>query len=644
MSSRSQTYFEDRALPDRYCDLILTGGVTSAIAYPGTIVALAQAYRFHSIGGSSSGAGAAALAAAAEYRRRQGSPQGYQLLIDRMLELTKVEQGHTRLFWLFQPTLRNEALFNAVAEGFARPRGKVGRIVRGLLLGYAPWWIAGLALPLAVGALQLAGASTTSAYVTGALAGALAVACAVVALLVALHGDLKRLVANDHGLSDARSALPGAPHPPLTVWLHELIQQIAGRPLDEPLTFADLAAAPGSPQGTLGSREAGDALSIRLQMYAANVTHGRPYLFPQSEPGHGRDGDPQLYFRPREMLRLFPKEVVAHLQRHAKAPVQQDGGDALDQLWPLPRMGLPIVVAARMSVSFPVLFSAVPLWAQDPHTGHVRRCLFADGGLCSNFPIHLFDSAVPAWPTFGLALHDLPDPGPHEQREVDEQYERMRGSIRLPTRQADGAHETWHDFDDPAKTPLVRFGGYLAAMFDTIRHWGDATLSRLPGVRDRVVRMGLAPGIGGLNILMTGEQIECLGRLGGDVGKTLLERYALHPDASGAARGWAEHRWVRFHVLRECLTAYLSGLGQAAAGSRHAPPVVEQIRAAVSTPPLGPAGDPDGTLCPTPAEAAELEGALRALVEAERALKAASSSRQPFQPSPLPDLRVHPPL
>ena len=65
--------FEDRAPSDRYCDLILTGGVTSSIAYPAAIFALAMVYRFNSIGGASSGAGAAALAAAAEYRRRHGS-------------------------------------------------------------------------------------------------------------------------------------------------------------------------------------------------------------------------------------------------------------------------------------------------------------------------------------------------------------------------------------------------------------------------------------------------------------------------------------------------------------------------------------------------------------------------------------------
>ena len=79
--------FEDRAPPDRFCDLVLTGGVTSSIAYPALLLTLAGSFRFHSIGGSSSGAGAAALAAAAEYRRRHGSTAGFHRLLERMAEV-----------------------------------------------------------------------------------------------------------------------------------------------------------------------------------------------------------------------------------------------------------------------------------------------------------------------------------------------------------------------------------------------------------------------------------------------------------------------------------------------------------------------------------------------------------------------------
>ena len=58
------------------CDLVLKGGVTSAVVYLGSVIELGRAYRFHSIGGTSSGAIAAALAAAAEYRRQTAGTDG----------------------------------------------------------------------------------------------------------------------------------------------------------------------------------------------------------------------------------------------------------------------------------------------------------------------------------------------------------------------------------------------------------------------------------------------------------------------------------------------------------------------------------------------------------------------------------------
>ena len=71
----------DTAPRDRYCDLVMKGGVTSGIVYPKAIHRLAQHYRFKNIGGSSAGAIAAAVTAAAEYqRRRSGRSDGFELL------------------------------------------------------------------------------------------------------------------------------------------------------------------------------------------------------------------------------------------------------------------------------------------------------------------------------------------------------------------------------------------------------------------------------------------------------------------------------------------------------------------------------------------------------------------------------------
>lgn len=81
---------------------------------------------------------------------------------------------------------------------------------------------------------------------------------------------------------------------------------------------------------------------------------------------------------------------------------------------PLPNPeNLPVIVATRMSLSFPVLLSGIPLYAVDysKETGNteLERCWFTDGGVCSNFPIHFFDSPLPRRPTFSIDLTNKPD-------------------------------------------------------------------------------------------------------------------------------------------------------------------------------------------------------------------------------------------
>ncbi|CAN7212625.1 patatin-like phospholipase family protein [Phyllobacterium sp. LjRoot231] len=58
------------------CDIVMAGGVTSGIIYPGAVAMIARRYSFHSIGGTSVGAIAAAVTAAAEYGRRTGRNAG----------------------------------------------------------------------------------------------------------------------------------------------------------------------------------------------------------------------------------------------------------------------------------------------------------------------------------------------------------------------------------------------------------------------------------------------------------------------------------------------------------------------------------------------------------------------------------------
>jgi Patatin-like phospholipase len=80
--------------PPDQCDLIMQGGITSGVVYPGAVLKLAPRFKFRSIGGTSAGAIAAAATAAAEFGRQQGG-------FDRLAELPN-ELGQ-RLLSLFQP-------------------------------------------------------------------------------------------------------------------------------------------------------------------------------------------------------------------------------------------------------------------------------------------------------------------------------------------------------------------------------------------------------------------------------------------------------------------------------------------------------------------------------------------------------------
>jgi hypothetical protein len=69
---------------------------------------------------------------------------------------------------------------------------------------------------------------------------------------------------------------------------------------------------------------------------------------------------------------------------------------------------MPVAIAARISLSFLGLISALPLLCIDYSRGPGHRNLitawFSDGRIASNFPMHFFDAPWPRRPTFGLNL------------------------------------------------------------------------------------------------------------------------------------------------------------------------------------------------------------------------------------------------
>jgi hypothetical protein len=237
--------------------------------------------------------------------------------------------------------------------------------------------------------------------------------------------------------------------PALTTWLADELDAMAGLGADQgPLTF-----------GLLKKEH------IELAMLTTDLSTGTQNELPFQS---------RIWaFKPEEFEKLFPKRIVDHLIAHAPAGSE---GEVLQRFWdegycPLPEPeNIPVIVAVRVSLSFPVLLSAIPLYAIDytVSTSHIVRHCFSDGGITSNFPIHFFDAAVPSRPTFGINLVEVPTIYPDQER-----------NVLLPPDNGDGLQ---------APTAEIKTVPQLAgAILNTMQNWADSMQSRVPGYRGRIV-------------------------------------------------------------------------------------------------------------------------------------------------------------
>ena len=622
---------------DRYCDVVMKGGVTDGVVYPWAVMALAQHYRFQSIGGTSVGAVAAALTAASEYSRRYGSVNGFNKVLREVpLALAELQGGgQTKLFTLFHPSPGGKRLFRLFVGLFSKKKGWAGTwaIVKELLADYllSP----NLrrrpdrgALLLLIGGALLLGALCLlhTATVLPLLLVLLTNVAAIAVLLLGLIGwrllDDVRTHLGGPGCGLCTGMGPMGGPDGFTDWLHKGIQGASERDLDKPLTFRDLWDAPGGPDLDLyrdGWIERPQ--SISLQMMSTNLTHGRACGFPLN------DNSEQLYFRQEDLAPYFPAAVMTHL--FACSPVL-DGYEHLG-LRPLPRGELPVLVAARLSLSFPILFKAVPLWAI-PAIGQPYRCWFSDGGICANFPIHLFDAVLPRWPTFGITLVERR----HPDAQVGDVWIHHAQQPPPELRQARSATE-------PEPPRLSRLLGFLGSVVQAARLWNDNATARLPGVRERIVNIYLDPegSKGGLNLTMPPQDLLAMASLGQQAGQALVRRYIkVAPGPNGKTQPsdhWDEHRWVRFNTFVRAVQSKMARFTQSAGQKVHAKPLGEMISE------LELARTADTKPCEyglTPTQAQAMHKAALALAELECSLTAASKVVQPFEPNPQPELRL----
>ncbi|HEX2120394.1 MAG TPA: patatin-like phospholipase family protein, partial [Thermoanaerobaculia bacterium] len=346
-------------MPRKQCDLVMKGGITSGIVYPRAVCELAKEFTFANIGGTSAGAIAAALTAAAEYRRFHGSDAGFAALE----ELPEWLARDANLLRLFEPSEETAPLYDVAVRWLQT--GSIAATLRALVARFNRFGGAVAALAAVVAVALLLRPSWIGMLALAIVLAAGAIGFVAASVLEALLHASRVLPRNGFGLCSGSGAL--------TQWLDDRIRSVAG--VDRPLTFGELTAA-----------------GVNLEMMTTNLTHGRPYRLPFSSN--------EFYFDEAELRRLFPKDVVDF----TIARSQPQRGKYL-----LPRAeDLPVIVAARMSLSFPLLLSAIPLHAIDygRRDGEraPERCWFSDGGISSNFPVHFFDAPLPRRPTFAINL------------------------------------------------------------------------------------------------------------------------------------------------------------------------------------------------------------------------------------------------
>jgi Patatin-like phospholipase len=369
------------------------------------------------------------------------------------------------------------------------------------------------------------------------------VAGMTLAFTIAFGRDaLRRIVANFYGLvTGVEESDPESPVA-LSVWLEEELEQIAGLAPGTPLTFGMLWDAQRDPEHE-GLDAMPDDPDVNLEMITTNVTWGRPYKFPLETSRFG--------FIPRDFLAFFPRHVVAWMIVRSRNVASRAVPIDHDQPIAFPKMAdVPVIVATRMSLAFPILLSAVPVYAALREGEAYQRCWFSDGGISSNFPITLFDAPLPRWPTFGIDLSALPD----GQKLSDDESK----NIFMPPNNA-APFPTW--------TRINSLPGFLSSVLDVMQNWNDNTQSVLPGYRDRIVTVYLDQDEGGLNLDMPPALLHRLCARGAAAGAELVARFEAPSILAGGSpqMNWENHRWLRYRstmaALRSYLTSFTRGLG-----------------------------------------------------------------------------------
>lgn len=566
--------------PPRYdCDLVMKGGITSGIVYPQLVSKLKDEFRFHNIGGTSAGAIAASLTAAAEYRRQAtGDTDGFDKLNTLPQFLSQDVGGKTRLFRLFTPQPQTKRVFEVLTAPLKPQKlsdssttevpsdtvlNKLWRVLARASTVYPAVPIVTILLGLLYLNLTLPKFETPLAT----LHLLFTLLSLVVLFIVALAGVFvidfgNMVITNDLGLCTGKTP-KGTGQLAFTDWCEGYLDDLAFGDLSatltpsktrrDPLTFGDL-----------------EQHGIRLNMFTSCVSRGVPLIVPFKQKS--------FYFRPSELLPFFSDRIVNHLMAKARVSKTIDQFNVAheltgnEKLYALPEPeDLPVAFGVRFSMSFPVLFSALPLYMRfnlPSATGdslqvsdeevsgkpmQLERVYFTDGGICSNFPIDFFDQPLPSRPTFAIDIQG-----------IDTEYgPRLKSTgvnkkVWVPKNNGQGTQLPWKLFG--AKQGWGKLFGYLTAMMDTGFTWRDNLQSVAPASRNRIchIQVWQEQSEGGLNLSMPEALIQALSERGLEGGALLLEAFAA-PDAPG----WTNHRTQRLRTVASNTMGFLEGLSEA---------------------------------------------------------------------------------
>ncbi|MCG8346353.1 MAG: patatin-like phospholipase family protein [Chloroflexales bacterium] len=546
--------------PTRECDLVMKGGATSGVVYPPAVLGLAPDYRFRSIGGTSAGAIAAATTAAAEYGRECGG-------FDHLEQVSRELAEPNMILNLFQPSAKTRPLMDTLftlAESWEQaPNSRGPRLARDLTRAL---WKNTPRFCIAGGAVGVGG-SMLLTFITGGSVNIGSLAVAVVAgwlggvaagmykLSNVLFGDLPNQ--SYFGICTGLQSAESSDAPVLTNWLSATINRLAGLDVHgPPLTFAQLVTK----KQTMGQP------NIELRMIAANLNQSRPYVLPFKTR--------TFLFKEAEMRDFFPGSVVdamvQYSHEHACAHFSLD--DLPGYHWLPVGDALPVIVATRMSLSFPLLISAIPLYTIKRSAltcAHVDKLAlteddlqcnwFSDGGICSNFPIHFFDSWFPTRPTFGINLVSAPEQAFRERAVWEEPDQKTQvfladyQSITDADHPQIGGYDLYGEShaevrpvylpraDDPVFPVWQEMNGmlpFIKSLFATAQNYRDTLQSQLLSYRDRIVQVRFEPHEGGLNLAMQAETITNIQQKGATASAKIHHYFKFD-----------HHQWNRLLVL-----------------------------------------------------------------------------------------------